>query len=35
MSLAYIIINFSVNRENKNLGGELVGAETPWRRDNR
>ena len=30
-----LIINFSANRENKNLGGELVGGETPWRRDDR
>ena len=30
-----LIVNFSVNRENKNLGGELVGDETPWWRDDR
>ena len=32
MSLAYYQLQY---RENKNLGGELVGGETPLRRDDR
>ena len=29
------LLSASVLIENKNLGGELVGGETPWRRDDR
>ena len=33
MSLAHYQLLISVNRENKDLGGELVAGETPWWRD--